>query len=105
VGVQTLTPKQLDTLEFIWSYSLVHGYSPTLQEIGDKFEVSKVTVFECVENLLSKGYIFRRSGVSRGIRVMRSPPTVEQQFGKKLNPIPVVGRINARQEEVEWNPV
>ena len=62
-----LTPKQLRVLEFIRERRENHGYSPTMQEIADFIGVSKVTVFEHVEALVTKGALLRDPNKARSL--------------------------------------
>ena len=62
-----LTPKQLRVLEFVRQYRENHGYSPTMQEIADELGVSKVTVFEHVQALVSKGALERDPNRARSL--------------------------------------
>ena len=55
----TVTPRQMQVLTFIRDYRHKHGYSPTLQEIGDTLGLTKVTVFEHVGVLERKGLLHR----------------------------------------------
>ena len=50
--MQTVTPRQLEILRFIRDVRNEHGYSPTMQEIGDHVGLTKVTVFEHVDLLI-----------------------------------------------------
>ena len=50
----TPTPKQLAILVAIRDFRVQHGYSPTMQELADQLDVSKVTIFEHVEALERK---------------------------------------------------
>ena len=83
-----LTPKQLRILEFIRSYREIQGFSPTMQEIADEFEVSKVTVFEHVEALVAKGALERDANKARSLCPVDEPRKDELTF-------PLVGRIAA----------
>jgi len=51
------TRRQARILAFIESFRGAHGYSPTLQEIGDHFGRSKVTVLGHVRALRRKGLL------------------------------------------------
>ena len=63
-----LTPKQLKILTLIRDSRIVSGCSPTMQELADKLNISKVTVFEHVEALIKKGALARAFPVTcRGI--------------------------------------
>jgi repressor LexA len=55
----TVTPRQLEILRLIRDWRRQHGFSPTMQEIGDRLHLSKVTVFEHVEALAAKGLLHR----------------------------------------------
>jgi len=83
-----LTPKQLRILEFIRTYRGTQGFSPTMQEIADEFEVSKVTVFEHVEALVAKGALERDANKARSLCPVEEPAKDELSF-------PLVGRIAA----------
>ncbi len=54
-----MTPRQMDILIFIRDYRNQHGYSPTMQEIGDELGVTKVTVFEHVERMIWDKHLIR----------------------------------------------
>lgn len=56
-----LTSTQKQVLDFIREYRGKHGVSPTLQEIGDRFDTHRVTVHSHVTNLIQKGYLIRFS--------------------------------------------
>jgi len=64
-----LTPRQLEILTTIRDYQRSHGYSPTMQEIADLFGVTKVTVFEHVETLVSKGLLRRLPHKARSLEL------------------------------------
>ncbi|MCX5685373.1 MAG: MarR family transcriptional regulator [Planctomycetota bacterium] len=49
-----LTPRQLDIVKFIRTYAAEHEYAPTMQEIADHLGVSRPTVFEHIEALVSR---------------------------------------------------
>jgi repressor LexA len=65
----TLTPKQLRMLTYIRDYINAHGYAPTMQELGDEFGVSKVTVFEHIVALQKKGYLRRGRHKARSLQL------------------------------------
>lgn len=62
-----LTPKQLRVLDFVKDFRENQGFSPTMQEIADDLGVSKVTVFEHVEALVSKGALERDPNKARSL--------------------------------------
>ena len=104
-----LTPKQLRILQLIRDWRTQHGYSPTMQEIADQLGVSKVTVFEHVESLITKGALVRNPNKARSLSipddvVVPGPTTgapapafadeVESSPKRSLQ-FPLVGRIAA----------
>ena len=90
--MHTVTPRQLGILRFVRDFRNRHGYSPTMQEIGDHFHLTKVTVFEHVGALERKGALLR--GAKHTARSLRVCP----EFGfpeDKPTRLPMVGRIAA----------
>jgi repressor LexA len=69
-----LTPRQLEVLRFVQDYQRGHGYSPTMQELADRFGVSKVTIFEHLGALEEKGWLSRAKYKARSLRI---DPNVE----------------------------
>ena len=62
-----LTPRQLEILRLIDAYRNSNGCSPTLAEIAGSLGVSKVTVFEHVGVLESKGLLLREPNKARSL--------------------------------------
>jgi repressor LexA len=91
--MQTVTPRQMDVLRFIYDYRATHGYSPTMQEIGDNFALSKVTVFEHVGALERKS-LLRREGRHKA-RSLQLSETVEFPDPPTPTRIPLAGVIAA----------
>lgn len=85
-----LTPKQLKVFQFIRSYRATHGYSPTMQELGDALGVSKVTAFEHVEALIGKGALRRNPNKARSLAIAD-----EARVPNEAESLPLVGRIAA----------
>ena len=85
-----LTPKQLRIVEFIREFCETHAYSPTLQEIAQAFNVSKITVLQHLRALQKRGAIRRTRYQARSIELCeplyRKPPARE---------IPIAGVIAA----------
>ena len=70
----TLTKRQKEILEFLRDYAARHGYAPTLNEIGRRFELSSLaTVHKHLKNLEHKRYIRRKWNRSRAVEIV-SPP-------------------------------
>jgi len=87
-----LTPRQSEILKYITEYNEARGYSPTLQEIGDRFGLSSVaTVHKHVGNLVEKGYLKRqRRNASRDLAV------VGQSDGSgAMAAVPLLGTVAA----------
>ncbi|MSR44774.1 MAG: transcriptional repressor LexA [Phycisphaerales bacterium] len=87
-----LTPKQLRIFKFVRQFRILHGYSPTLQEIADDLQVSKVTVFEHVEALVEKGALRRNPNKARSLSEVESAIPRDEVQGMS---IPLLGRIAA----------
>ena len=86
-----LTPKQLKILQLIRDSRVVRGYSPTMQELADELEISKVTVFEHVEALIKKGALKRDPNKARSLSISDDACLPDEQ------PLtfPLVGKIAA----------
>ncbi|MFT7677327.1 MAG: repressor LexA [Planctomycetota bacterium] len=78
-----LTRRQYEIMEFLRTYVVERGISPTLEEIADNFGVNKVTIFGHVRELERKGVILKGApGVSRSIQIVedestQSSPTIQ----------------------------
>lgn len=74
-----LTRRQREIVDFLQTYSVEHGMSPTLEEIAQHFGVNKVTIFGHVSELERKGVLKRAAkGVSRGLQLVDDPPRSNQ---------------------------
>jgi len=61
-----LTPKQRQIYEYVRSYTIEHGYAPSLMEIRDHLGLSAVsTVHEHLVNLEDKGFLKREDHKAR----------------------------------------
>jgi repressor LexA len=88
----TVTPRQLEILRIIRDWRRQHGFSPTMQEIGDRLHLSKVTVFEHVEALAAKGLL------ARGPRHKARSLQIADDFAfadERPTRMPLVGRVAA----------
>jgi repressor LexA len=83
-----LTPKQLRVYEFIKTFRDEHGYAPTLEEISEKFGVSKITVLQHLRALEKRGAIRRSRYQARSIEIL------EPAHGRR-GKVPLVGAIAA----------
>ena len=86
----TLTKRQKEILDYIEHSIAENGYAPTLEEIGERFELrSMATVHKHLSNLETKGLIRRKWNHSRAIEVTddrRRPASIT---------IPLLGRVAA----------
>ncbi|MCG3180100.1 MAG: LexA repressor [Phycisphaerae bacterium] len=88
-----LTPRQLAVLQFVRDYQERHGYSPTMQELADRFAVSKVTIFEHLDALERKGWLSRAKYKARSLRIDPGVDLPEPEPGAEG--LPLVGYIAA----------
>lgn len=66
-----LTKRQREILDFCAAEILKHGYAPSLQEIGEHFQLTSLaTVHKHLENLKDKGYIRRGWNRSRALEIV-----------------------------------
>lgn len=64
------TEKQLRIMEFIQQFRAERGISPTLEEIAKNFGVTKITIYEHVNQLERKGAIKREKFRARSIEIL-----------------------------------
>ncbi len=86
----TLTPRQMQVIIFIRDYYRKLGYFPTLQEIGEKLSISKVTVLQHLRSLQRKGVIQRHRYQARSMQI-----SSEVNFPLPGLTFPLVGLIAA----------
>lgn len=68
-----LTKRQKELYDFLEAFIVEHGYAPTLEEIGEHFELSSLaTVHKHLANLEEKGLIKRKWNFSRAIELAPS---------------------------------
>ncbi len=90
--MQTVTPRQLQIMQFIRDWRRRSGFSPTMQEIGDSMHLTKVTIFEHVGALEKKGLLLR--GPKHSARSLRVNPDFPLPDERSTN-LPLLGRIAA----------
>jgi repressor LexA len=87
-----LTKRQKEIYDFIKGFIEEKGYSPSLEEIGQAFQLSSVaTVHKHVTNLVRKGLLRRTWNQNRSIDIVRedvAPRAVE---------VPLLGRLASGQ--------
>jgi len=72
-----LTRRQKEVYDFVRDFIHDRGYSPSLQEIGDHFNLSAVaTVHKHVSNLVEKGLLQRGRNQNRSLELVESGPPV-----------------------------
>jgi repressor LexA len=92
-----LTRRQKEVLDFIASYQVEFGYSPSYEEIARGMELASIaTVHKHISALQTKHYLHRSHNQSRSIEV--SPRYLQEQRRNKLEvslEVPVLGTIAA----------
>jgi len=86
----SVTKRQKEILEFIRDFLASKGYSPTLEEIAERFGISSLNaVYKHLKSLEQRGYIRRLSNQARSIHI------VEPDSGPAT--LPLLGRVAAGQ--------
>lgn len=103
-----LTPRQLEVLDFIVEFVQENRYAPTLQEMADEFDLSRVTVLQHLNALEEKGYLEREPNRARGITVTEQvdvPDAMDQTKEVLLHDSSVSDgyRSTGGEEELEMN--
>ena len=85
----TLTEKQRLILEYIEGQIVEKGHSPTIREIGYRFNISSTNgVRTHLTALIKKGYIKKQELISRGLELTRS-------MINSVGRVPLVGSVPA----------
>ncbi|MFN8628004.1 MAG: transcriptional repressor LexA [Candidatus Binatia bacterium] len=85
-----LTKRQKELYDYIDDYIARHGYAPTLEEIGEQFQLASLaTVHKHLTNLEDKGLIRRKWNFSRAIEL------VPQQRKTGAIELPLLGSVAA----------
>jgi repressor LexA len=89
-----LTQRQRQIMEYIVQHLDMHGYPPTVREIGEAVNLSSSsTVHAHLKNLEDKGLIRRDAILTRAIQIVTgSSETVKP---KKVMNLPILGRVAA----------
>ncbi len=92
-----LTKRQKEVLDFLVGFETKHGYAPSFEEIGKGLKLTSLaTVHKHVTTLEKKGFIRRGYNQSRSIEIVQLPkPVKEQVIERKVQELPLVGRIAA----------
>ncbi len=85
-----LTKRQREILDYLNEFIQQHGYAPSLEEIGRRFNLSSLaTVHKHLTNLQEKGFIRRAWNRSRSVEVV---PT---RMGVRALELPLLGYVAA----------
>ncbi|MFH2003106.1 MAG: HTH domain-containing protein, partial [Planctomycetota bacterium] len=85
------TEKQLQIINFIKAFIEDKGVSPTLEEIAQYFNVSKITIYEHIAALEKKGALKKSKNRARSIELISS----EEREALSRFKVPIMGRIAA----------
>jgi len=66
----TLTDRQIEILEFVRGFISENGYSPSIREISNNFNITPKGAQEHIIAIEKKGYIKRIPKIARGIIVL-----------------------------------
>jgi repressor LexA len=85
-----LTKRQREILDFLNDFIQQHGYAPSLEEIGRRFNLSSLaTVHKHLTNLEEKGFIKRSWNRSRSVEL------VQTRLGSRAVELPMLGFVAA----------
>ncbi|MDP9172044.1 MAG: transcriptional repressor LexA [Acidobacteriota bacterium] len=94
-----LTRRQKEVLDFIASYQVENGYSPSYEEIARGLDLASIaTVHKHISALQTKNYLHRSHNQSRSIEV--APRYLQEQRRNRFEhsmEVPVLGSIAAGQ--------
>lgn len=89
-----LSPRQRQILDYIMQHIEMHGYPPTVREIGEAVNLSSSsTVHAHLKNLEESGLIRRDAVLTRAIQIVAG--TTSSYKPKKVVSLPVVGQVAA----------
>lgn len=66
---ETISPRQLEVLTQISMFKVSRCYSPTIAELAGKLSVSRTTVFEHIDALRRKGFLYSSKGKARSLKL------------------------------------
>lgn len=90
--MQPLTKRQREILDFLNEFIQQHGYAPSLEEVGRRFNLSSLaTVHKHLTNLQEKGFIRRAWNRSRSVELLPS-----RSAGRAIE-LPLLGYVAAGQ--------
>src|SRR5919205_1120668 len=89
-GMLPLTKRQREILDYLNDFIQQHGYAPSLEEIGRRFNLSSLaTVHKHLTNLQDKGFIKRAWNRSRSVEL------VATRIGGRVVELPLLGFVAA----------
>lgn len=72
-----ITKRQKEVLNFVIRFVAKNGYSPSLQEVATYLETDNISTAQYfIQELQSKGYLRKKSNISRGISPISQSTTV-----------------------------
>ena len=91
--METLTKRQNDILNYIKNYIVVHGYPPTIREIGKDLGLSSpATIHAHLANLEKKGFIKKEGTKNRAIELLVEYAKPQDDL---IAEVPLLGKITA----------
>jgi repressor LexA len=85
-----LTKRQREILDYLNDFISKHGYAPSLEEIGKRFNLSSLaTVHKHLTNLQDKGFIKRAWNRSRSVELLQT------RSGGRALELPLLGFVAA----------
>jgi len=92
--MERLTKRQEDTLRFIKTYMVSHGFPPTVREIASELGLSSpATVQAHISSLADKGYIRKGNNRSRTIELAVKNEFIEEK--EDVVEVPLLGKVTA----------
>lgn len=82
------TEKQLRIMQFIQQFRSERGISPTLEEIAENFGVTKITIYEHINQLERKGALKREKFRARSIELLVPVEERSDRFS-----MPLLGKL------------
>lgn len=92
-----LSEKQKSILRFMEQYIELHGFPPTIREIGNAIGIQSTSVVNYnLNKLVTAGYLMREAQAARGLRLTAKAQTTRKATpASKVVQIPLVGQIVA----------
>ena len=90
-----LTQKQLRVLRYFRDYRREQGIAPTLEEAAAALGVSKITVYEHLNQLVKKGAVYRDKAKARAVAILHDPDVPDGATEHEEASLPLLGTIAA----------